>query len=169
MIGVAVGPANGETDLNSRYVYDDYDKIPEGRPRERGMLLDLRIGYTMTPRLRVCIESCGWSRHLDDAPGIARVDYLLTGGGVEWMTGPFTMRMILGLGTSRVDYIERGDHKHQRDMGSGYLFALGWEKQFGKRFTAGPQFVYFGHLGKDTDVWIDTYGIMFNLSFFSGD
>jgi hypothetical protein len=159
-LSLGAGPGRGRLDQNASVVYNDYNKLPVPFARESAALMDLRLGYILTPGIRVFLETCAWSRDRE---------FLIGGLGVEWIFNHVNLRLAYALGASRVDYYERGDLKDKIDPGPGVIFGLGWQQSISRRLALEPQFIYFGHSGQDTESWADCYGVALNLTCFFGD
>lgn len=159
-LSAGFGSGHGQLSENSALVYDDYSKVPLPYAREVGGLANLRIGLVLTPRVRIALESCAWSTERD---------MTAIGVSVEWMFGHVDCRLGYALGASHVDYIERGDLKRAFDFGPGAILGLGYEQTITTHWALVPQVVYFGHLGKDPEIWADSYGLMLNLTYFIGE
>jgi len=156
VISLGAGAGWGETTDNVLRVYDDYALDPRLHDREPGASLELGAGYRLSAEMIAGVELLAWSRRADDDRDTARLDLITAAAALTWFPwrdGPFA-RLGYGLGTARLDYLERGSWRNRRDTGAAYLLALGWELDLGDDWSLSPLLSHTAFATRALDVWV---------------
>ena len=155
VISLGVGAGWGETTDNVLRLYDDYVLDPRLHDRESGASLEFGAGYRLSREMFAGVELLAWSRRADDDLDAAHLDLVTAAAALTWFPwrdGPFA-RLGYGLGTARLDYLERGSWRNRRDTGAAYLLALGWELDLGGVWSLSPRISHTAFATRELDVW----------------
>jgi hypothetical protein len=158
--GLGFGAGNGKMSDNTLRIFDDYSRDPKLYPAEQGFNIQLQLGYVLLHDFRPGLMIESWSRN-----GTLDFDHLLLTPVVTWFPkqGDFYIRPGVGIGLTKVDYLERGDWHRKMDFGSAWNCALGYVFRF-DGMEIGPQFIYSGSMGKDLEVWASHYSLMLEFN-----
>ncbi|MBU1675393.1 autotransporter outer membrane beta-barrel domain-containing protein, partial [bacterium] len=153
VLGAGVGW--GRTADNVLRLYDDYARIPRLDDREAGTSLQLGAGCRLLDDLTVGVELLAWSRRADDDLASARLDLITAAVAVTWhpWRGGLFARLGYGLGSARLDYLERGRQEIMHDTGTCYLLACGYELRLGGALSLSPQISHAAFATRDLEVW----------------
>ncbi len=156
----------GKTADNILRYYDDYARIPRLHDREAGASLQLGIGYRLLEDLTAGVELLAWSRRADDGLATARLDLITASAAITWhpWRGGLFTRLGYGLGSARLDYLERGEEKTKHDTGACYLLALGYQLRLSGTLSLSPQVSHTAFATRDLEVWASLTALTLTLN-----
>lgn len=136
--GLGGGSAQGRVD-------GDSDVLVE-TDRTGGVAFSLRLGYAVSPRLVLGLESSGWGRsdeeRLFGETAEIKTTLAVTTIGATWYPteGGFYARLGLGIGVARQEYDFGTLNAEIEESGGALLLATGYEWRLSRTFALGAQF-----------------------------
>ena len=110
--------------------------------RESGGGGNLRIGYAISPKVVLGLETAGWSKKVEDGNVDSTWSLGVAAFGATWYpaAGGFFMRAGVGVGRAEVKWdAGSGLTASADDTGFGLTTGLGYEWRLTRRFALGPQ------------------------------
>ena len=153
-IGLGTGTGRGLAEENGLHVYEDDELVPRPYGRDTGPAFNLRVETDLTPLVSAGIDATVWSRGGPEG----HLDQTVLAAAVIWRHDPTGLhaRLGYGLGIARLEAYDRGFPVVERDTGSAYLLAVGWNLSLGRGLSLGPRIAHTGFVARELDVWAST-------------
>lgn len=153
-VGLGAGTGRGLAEENGLHVYEDDELIPRPYGRDTGPAFNLRVEADLTPLVSAGIDATVWSRGGPEG----HLDQTVLAAAVIWRHDPTGLhaRLGYGLGIARLEAYDRGFPGIERDTGSAYLLAVGWNLSLGRGLSLGPRLAHTGFVARELDVWAST-------------
>lgn len=135
VLGFNVGGGSAEAKI-------DGDGASISSDRETGGGGNLRLGYAVSPKVVLGLETSAWSKQVDEGEFDSTWSLGVATFGATWYpaAGGFFMRGGIGVGRAKVE-VDLGDGftASADDTGFGLTTGMGYEWRLTRRFALGPQ------------------------------